>query len=803
LSLLYQPINLSPSNSTIDANQANDFSLTIRGTICVGYQLTIYNNSTGASVYTPAKVDISAAPLYDGDILTISVPAASGGSGMSNGNQYKWSIDLYYDETDHITSREVVFNAYSTPTLSLTVAATLAAQSHEFVPVYTQAENVPIAYFQANLYNSDGVLQRASDIIYSANIRYTFDGFVNSNTYSVDFSATNQAGITVISNKETFSVSYSEPSLNIVPTATNISDSACVQLNWGGAYQNLGSSTGTLEYVDNHIGGKFLYLKDESTAYWSTNVPADFTATFVFAPVAATLDRLYSCDSGDDLLYELDLNTLTDLTGGGVVPPGTTVRGIGGIRNRVYIANLDELKFYEIDPDTLTNLSGVGVAVPGTSPRGMGGTDSQLFHCDDNAGKIYEIDPDTLANVSGAGVTSPGTTPAGIGGTSTRLFHCDWILKRIYELDPNTLANISGVGTDMGDFLPMGIGGVRNKLYCSGQDDHSSGEKLFTCDVISGKAYEIDKDTLANLSGAGVSTPGGSPVSIGGLEDRLYVADNGDIYELDPATLANLSGSGITPSFTPSNIGGTSTNLFSCDYINQKLYELDPSTLANLSGAGVLTTFYPTGIGGTHNRLYSCDGPNIKLFEIDPETLANLSGAGVDAPNDGVRDIGGTYNRLYCATPLIGMAVQTFWELDTDTLMSINYTIAFTDEPSGIGGIKGSGYTPRIHELDPDSMTIINSAVTSLSSPIDIGGAKGWSYTATLPYPIFDLTNSGTSDYLRIVFRTDEINDFFYIQFAGHLVLFKIFDSINVDDGVYFIAITPNYTIINQWIYES
>ena len=37
------------------------------------------------------------------------------------------------------------------------------------------------------------------------------------------------------------------------------------------------------------------------------------------------------------------------------------------------------------------------------------------------------------------------------------------------------------------------------------------GNRLYVCDVLSKKFYELDSDTLVNLSGAGVDSPGGAP----------------------------------------------------------------------------------------------------------------------------------------------------------------------------------------------------------------------------------------------------------------------------------------------------
>jgi len=109
---------------------------------------------------------------------------------------------------------------------------------------------------------------------------------------------------------------------------------------------------------------------------------------------------------------------------------------------RLYHCDVNTDKLYEIDPDTLLDLSSGGVTSPGTNPQGIGGISERLYHCDANLDKLYEIDPDTLLDISAGGVNSPGSNPTGIGGISTRLYHCDANLDKLYEIDPDTLLDI-------------------------------------------------------------------------------------------------------------------------------------------------------------------------------------------------------------------------------------------------------------------------------------------------------------------------------------------------------------------------
>ena len=89
---------------------------------------------------------------------------------------------------------------------------------------------------------------------------------------------------------------------------------------------------------------------------------------------------MYHCDSALDKLYELDINTLVNLSGSGVNSPGSLAMGIGGIFNRLYHCDSASVKLYELDINTLANLSDSGVNSPGSSAMGIGGIKHCSFH---------------------------------------------------------------------------------------------------------------------------------------------------------------------------------------------------------------------------------------------------------------------------------------------------------------------------------------------------------------------------------------------------------------------------------------
>ncbi len=205
-------------------------------------------------------------------------------------------------------------------------------------------------------------------------------------------------------------------------------------------------------------------------------------------------DRVYVCSATNPPVgWEVDQDTLANLSGGGVNLPGAVGVGIGGIAVRLYLNTQTNNMFFEIDPDTLANLSGAGVSGPSGagSGRGIGGMLARLFHT--TSSTHFEIDPDTLANLSGGGTTAPGTAMNGIGGTSTRLFALDDNANLSHEIDPDTLGTLNNASV-FG--FPRGCGGTTSRLYGANNND----------------IHEIDLDDFSVITG-----PTDSPADAGEL----------------------------------------------------------------------------------------------------------------------------------------------------------------------------------------------------------------------------------------------------------------------------------------------
>lgn len=272
--MLYQPNYLIPNGNSIDTSTSNTFSCKIQGAKCISYDLTIYKLSDSSTVYNSTKITIPT-PLYNNQTLEVTLNSGV----LTAGTEYKWRIKLYWDTTNHIESGEIYFKAYNSPTLSLTVPATINANNYTFAPVFTQAQSIGVKYFTAYLFDASGVQIATSNKVYSANVQYNFDGFISGNTYKVQFIAVDQNDMQANSGVKSFAISYSEPSINIKPSVELLSDSNAIKVRWSNAVQINGQSTGTYSYSTNSFftGSKEVNINSNSTVYYNVNIPEQFT----------------------------------------------------------------------------------------------------------------------------------------------------------------------------------------------------------------------------------------------------------------------------------------------------------------------------------------------------------------------------------------------------------------------------------------------------------------------------------------------------------------------------------------------
>ena len=296
---LYQPNYLVPNGNTIDPSQENIFSCKIQGSICIAYDLTIYLNSDSSIIHNTTKITLPT-PLYNNQTLEVAIASAV----LTAGTEYKWRIKLYWDSTNFIESGEIFFKAYNSPTLSLTVPATINSNNYTFAPDYAQAQDVGVKYFIAYLFDVNGVQLATSDKVYSANVQYNFDGFISDNSYKVQFIVIDQNDMQANSGVKSFDVSYSEPSINIKPSVELLTDSNSIRIRWGNAVQITGQSTGTFSYSSDlfFLGSTEVAIDAASTVFYEVDIPQQFTAlhkTILPSGFTGKILELYDIDNGE------------------------------------------------------------------------------------------------------------------------------------------------------------------------------------------------------------------------------------------------------------------------------------------------------------------------------------------------------------------------------------------------------------------------------------------------------------------------------------------------------------------------
>jgi hypothetical protein len=192
----------------------------------------------------------------------------------------------------------------------------------------------------------------------------------------------------------------------------------------------------------------------------------------------------------------------------------------------------------------------------------------------------------------------------------------------ITEIDALTLLSInSGSYTDV-----TGIGGIANRLY------------LTNATILA----ETDPDTLLKIS-TDVTAPATNCYGLGGTVDRLFVSSNSSyrLYELDADTLLDITGGGVaSPNTSPAGIGGTVDRLYHCNIFSDTAYELDPNTLLQINANTNMIGSSPYGIGGINDTLYFIETGNDRHYIIDKDTLLNL--LQVNNPTTAGYAIGGT-----------------------------------------------------------------------------------------------------------------------------------------------------------------
>jgi hypothetical protein len=259
---IYQPIQLTPNGTSIDATQNNSLSLTMRGDKSNYYSAQILLNSTSSLIYDTGIVDISSTPLFNGQTLQIPIPANT----LTNGFDYRWKVRIYGTTTATYvdTQPEILFKTRSNIVLSIAnYTPTINSSTFTFQGNYIQSDGVGIKYFVFNLYDSlsaDTPIATSGKQYNSLNLTYTFDRFINQTTDYIELSCESQDSVQATTGRLPISISYAPPQLAFKPTTEILYDKDAVKVDWDGEINIEGKSNlSTLYPADNLYPSETLY----------------------------------------------------------------------------------------------------------------------------------------------------------------------------------------------------------------------------------------------------------------------------------------------------------------------------------------------------------------------------------------------------------------------------------------------------------------------------------------------------------------------------------------------------------------
>ena len=267
-----------------------DFTCVVSGLKITDYQLKIYKISDNSLLYDSTKVNLGVGIIYNGQTLSVTVPAGS----VSNGLELKWTMQ-YWNGAETVISTEIFFTSASTATFTLDVPALVTEQSITVTGTYTQAEGVPLKTWYYEFYDSAGSLIVRTPTSTSGFIQYVFDGLLSGTSYQIKGFLETRDNVVVESTTYNFDVLYDIPEIEAEATAQFLEDKVAINIDFGGATEVLGAVTGTSSYVDDfiYIGNKGLDLDNGSNVDYVLDIPGDFTAHCV---VQFPFSLLYSGD---------------------------------------------------------------------------------------------------------------------------------------------------------------------------------------------------------------------------------------------------------------------------------------------------------------------------------------------------------------------------------------------------------------------------------------------------------------------------------------------------------------------------
>lgn len=207
---------------------------------------TVQNNGTDTTIYIKNNINIKSGMILNignesKEILSYTINDSLGYAEVVVASAFTSSPilgDEYNIYSDFIqTVPEYIVYVRSNPITTISnFIPSITKKFYDFIGNYEQSDNVPIIYHKWDLYlienNGDSTLIKTSGKVYSANLRFNYDGFKNGQTYNIVLSVENEFGIISTSGIQEFTVSYDTIEYLQEPNASLIKNKNSIQVSW-------------------------------------------------------------------------------------------------------------------------------------------------------------------------------------------------------------------------------------------------------------------------------------------------------------------------------------------------------------------------------------------------------------------------------------------------------------------------------------------------------------------------------------------------------------------------------------------
>lgn len=299
--MLFQPSNVIPDvlngmgNGTVDLTNGLTVSWQVNGTsLMTRYRIAIFSmNAANTKLYETANISIPggfSGVDYQGNpqrFTAATIPEATlTANGITNGNDYKIKLVLYYSEngtTLNTQQRSMsVFKARTAPVVEITTLTNdmLAQRTYSFTGTYSQTDGDALSWVRWQLYNNTGEADIASqyenNLIFDSgrmygvlNLQFDYDSYLDNNQYNLVLSVETENGIVAATSYQ-FSTSWEEqevPGLAELSVARLNRQSTAVKVQLENFYNEIegdGSGTGTATFKDGKLLIRNRYI------YWHT-----------------------------------------------------------------------------------------------------------------------------------------------------------------------------------------------------------------------------------------------------------------------------------------------------------------------------------------------------------------------------------------------------------------------------------------------------------------------------------------------------------------------------------------------------